>query len=201
MPTFRSRLPPRAWLAALLLAALPLAHAQAQGVAYVSSEKDHALTVIDLKTMAVTGTVATCKRPRHMQVSPDRKTLLVACGESAQADLIDLASRQSVRKLPLGDDPEIFDLSPDGKTLYVSNEEAAEVGIVDVASGKRIGAIKVGEEPEGVKMSPDGKTLYVTSEVASLVHVIDTATAKVVKNVKVGKRPRRMALTPDGSQL
>ncbi|MEN9483606.1 MAG: hypothetical protein RJB37_1486, partial [Pseudomonadota bacterium] len=33
--------------------------AQAQ-TAYVSSEKDHTLTVIDLKTQAVTGTVATC---------------------------------------------------------------------------------------------------------------------------------------------
>ena len=131
--TYRLHLKPLLMLAALAANGL----AQAQGVAYVSSEKDHALTIIDLKTQAVTGTVATCKRPRHLQVSPDGKTLLVACGESAQADLIDLATRKSVRKLPLGDDPEIFDLSPDGKTLYVSNEEDAEVGIIDLASGQR----------------------------------------------------------------
>ncbi len=101
------------------------APARAQGVAYVSSEKDHALTVIDLKTQAVTGTVPTCKRPRHMQLTPDGKQLAVACGESAQADFIDLATRKSARKVGLGDDPEIFDLSPDGKTLYVSHEEDA----------------------------------------------------------------------------
>ena len=93
--------------AALLLGA---SAAQAQ-VAYISSEKDNALTVLDLKTEAVTGTVPTCKRPRHMQKSPDGKQLLVACGESNAADVIDLASRKSVGRIPLGDDPEAFDIS------------------------------------------------------------------------------------------
>lgn len=180
---------------------LSISAASAQGTAWVSSEKDHALTLVDLKTMAVAGTVATCKRPRHMRLTPDGRQLMVACGDAQQADVIDLATRKSVRRIPLGDDPEIFDLTPDGKTLFVSNEEDAAVGIVDVASGKRRGEIAVGEEPEGVLVAPDGKTVYVTSEVASLVHVVDTASGKVVKNIKAGKRPRRFAMTPDGSQL
>ena len=75
--------------------ALAAGQALAQGVAIVSSEKDHTLTLIDLKTQAVTGTIATCKRPRHMQITPDGKQLAVACGESAEADFIDLATRQS----------------------------------------------------------------------------------------------------------
>lgn len=185
--------------AAALLALMQLpAHAE---TAWVSSEKDNALTLVDLATLAVTGTVPTCLRPRHMQRTPDGKRLLVACGDSQQADVIELASRRSVGKIALGDDPEIFDLSPDGKTLYVSNEEDAELGIVDVASGKRRSAVKVGEEPEGVLVARDGKTVYVTSEVASLVHVVDAASGKLRQNIAVGKRPRRMALTPDGNQL
>ena len=175
--------------------------ASAQGVALVSSEKDNALTVLDLKTQAVTGTISTCKRPRHMRKTLDGKQLLVACGDSGQADVIDLATRKSVRKIGLGDDPEIFDLSPDGKTLYVSNEEDALVNVIDLASGKPTSQIKVGGEPEGVLVSPDGKRLYVTSEVANLVHVIDTASGKIVKDITAGKRPRRFAITPDGAQL
>jgi PQQ-dependent catabolism-associated beta-propeller protein len=184
----------------LTLLALPLA-AAAQGVAYVSSEKDHALTVLDLKTQAVVGTVATCKRPRHMQITPDGKQLAVACGDSHEADFIDLATRKSVRRVKLGDDPEIFDISADGKTLYVSNEEDAVLGVIDLASGKRSGEVKVGGEPEGVKLSLDGKTVYVTSEVANVVHAVDVASGKVTANIKAGKRPRRFALTPDGAQL
>ena len=75
---------------ALLGAAAP---AQAQGVAWVTSEKDNALTLVDLKSGTVTGTVPTCKRPRHLQRTPDGKQLLVACGDSHQADIIDLATR------------------------------------------------------------------------------------------------------------
>lgn len=174
--------------------------AQAQGTAYVSSEKDDALTLIDTATLAVKGTIKTCKRARHIQRMPDGK-LMVACTDSNAADIIDPATGKSVKRLPLGDEPEAFDLSPDGKTLYVSNEDEGEASFVDAATGKVLKKVKVGEEPEGVKISADGRTLYVTSEVASLVHVIDTATAKVVKNIKVGKRPRRMAITPDGKEL
>lgn len=188
-------------LAALLVGLQGLPAAYAQGVAWVSSEKDHALTLVDLKTQAVTGTVATCKRPRHMQLTPDGRLLAVACGESAQADFIDLATRKSVRKLPLGDDPEIFDIAADGKTLYVSNEEDAALGIVELAGGKRTGEVKVGGEPEGVKIAADGKLVYVTSEATNAVHAVDPVARKVVHTVKVSKRPRRFALSPDGSQL
>ena len=181
-------------------ALLPLG-ASAQTTAVVSSEKDNALTIVNLKDLKVEGTIATCKRPRHMQLTPDRKQLLVACGGDNAADVIDVASRKSVGRIPLGDDPEAFDISPDGKTLYVSNEDEGELAIVDMATKKVVGEVKVGKEPEGVKVSSDGKTVYVTSEVASMVHVIDTATRKIVKNIAVGKRPRRMALTPDGAEL
>ena len=67
-------------------------------------------------------TIGTCKRPRHLQLSPDRKQLLVACSNDHAADVIDLATR-----IPLGDNPETFDISPDGKTLYVSNEDEGEL--------------------------------------------------------------------------
>jgi PQQ-dependent catabolism-associated beta-propeller protein len=181
---------------------VPAARSQAAGIAVISSEKDHALTVLDLATLSVTGTIATCKRPRHLQRMPGAPgQLLVACGDSRQADVIDMATRQSLRRIPLGDDPEIFDVTPDGKTLFVSNEEDAEVGVIEMSSGKRLRAIKVGDEPEGVKISPDGKRVYVTSEVASLVHAIDAASGQVVKNIPVGKRPRRFEFNADGSEL
>ena len=189
----------RSPFAALALALLSSA-ASAQGTAYVSSEKDDALTLIDLGTLAVKGTIATCKRGRHVQLTPDRK-LLVACTDSNAADLIDPATGKSLRRIPLGDEPEAFDISPDGKTIYVSNEDEGEASFIDMASGKKLKSVKVGAEPEGVKVSADGKTLYVTSEVAGLVHVIDTANAKLVKNIKAGKRPRRMAITADGREL
>ncbi|MGJ7506665.1 PQQ-dependent catabolism-associated beta-propeller protein [Variovorax sp. GT1P44] len=186
---------------AALLSALCLGTAAlAQGTAYVTSEKDKVVTLIDLATLTVKGTIPTCNRGRHIQLTADR-LIMLACSESNAADVIDPATGKSVRRIPLGDEPEAFDLSPDGKTIYVSNEDEGAVSFVDAMSGKVLKSIKVGKEPEGVKVSADGKTLYVTSEVASLVHVIDVASGTIAKNVKVGKRPRRMAFTPDGKEL
>ena len=56
--------------------------AQAQTSAWVSSEKDNTIALVDLAQGRVTGTVPTCKRPRHMQLSLDRKQMLVACSDS-----------------------------------------------------------------------------------------------------------------------
>src|SRR5262245_16242685 len=105
--------------AALLLLSLAsgLAGAKEPGLVAVSSEKDNALTLIDAKTLAVVGTLPTCKRPRHLQFMPGGKLLAAACGNSNRVDLIDLAARKTVDSIPVGDDPEAFDLSPDGKTL------------------------------------------------------------------------------------
>jgi len=194
----------RRWFAAAALASfglaasIPAVLAKGTGMAYVSSEKDNALAVIDLKTLSVAGTIATCKRPRHMQFMPDGATLMVACGDSNRADLIDVAARKVIGNVPLGDDPEAFDLSPDGKFAYVSNEDEGALNVVDLATKKVVKSIPVGKEPEGVRTSPDGSRVYVTSEVANMVHVIDPVAGKVVKNIQVGKRPRRFALTANG---
>ena len=72
------------------------AAAVAESVALVSSEKDNTITVISLKDQKVEGTIATCKRPRHMQITPDRKQLMVACSGDNAADVIDQIGRAHV---------------------------------------------------------------------------------------------------------
>ena len=87
----RERVPPRSALP-LLGRGLGTA-APAQGTAYVSSEKDQAITLIDLATLSVKGTIPTCKRGRHIQLTPDR-LIMLACSDSNAADVIDPATRQ-----------------------------------------------------------------------------------------------------------
>lgn len=187
-------------LATVAAALAAPALAKGTGMAFVTSEKDHTITVIDTKTLAVTETIKTCKRPRHIQMLPGDEKFMVACADSGKADIIDLATRKSVGQINIGEDPEAFDLSPDGNTVYVSAEEDGELVLYDM-KGKKQKAVKVGKEPEGVKASPDGKTVWVTSEVANMVHVYDTASGKITHNVQAGKRPRRFALSPDGKEL
>ena len=189
------------WLAGVLLAlaCCQPALARGSGKLFVSSEKDNAVTIIDSASNAVTGTTLSCRRPRHMQLSLDRRQLLVACSDDHQVLAWDIATGQVAARLDVGQDPELFDLSPDGRTLYVSNEEDALLTAFDLASRDKTFEIPVGAEPEGVQASADGRWVYVTSEVASLVHVVDVDLHAVVKNIAVGKRPRRFLLA--GAEL
>jgi PQQ-dependent catabolism-associated beta-propeller protein len=181
--------------AALALAVLAgAAHAAGAGRLFVSSEKDNAIAIVDAAKLEVTASPVVCKRPRHMQLSPDRKLLYIACGDDQAVAVWDVAANKVVAKLDVGEDPEMFDLSPDGRMLYASNEEDSALTAFDLTSGKKAFEVKVGGEPEGVKVSPDGKLVYVTSEVAGVVHVVDVAGRKIVKNIPVGKRPRRLLL-------
>lgn len=189
----------RKWLELVSMACIAAAlagtaHAKDTGRIFVSSEKDNAIAVVDPAKLEVTGSHPVCKRPRHMQLSPDRLLLYIACSDDHRVAIWDIAAGKVTARLDVGEDPEMFDLSPDGRMLFVSNEEDSLLTAFDLATRKKAYEVKVGGEPEGVKASADGKTIYVTSEVASVVHAIDAATQKVVKNIPVGKRPRRFLL-------
>src|SRR4051812_7521991 len=83
----------------------------ASGAVFISSEKDNVITVLDGKTQQQIGVIKVCKRPRHMQFTPDHKQLLTACGDDGIAVVIDVASRKVVDKIPLEEGAEIFDLA------------------------------------------------------------------------------------------
>jgi len=191
----------RRWLELAVLGAALAAGAQAKdsGKLFVSSEKDNAMAVVDAARGEVVGSQPLCKRPRHMQLTPDRLQLLVACSDDHRILVWDIAGSKVAARLDVGEDPEMFDLSPDGRMLYVSNEEDSALTAFDLSTRKKAFEVKVGGEPEGVKVSADGKLVYVTSEVTSLVHVVDVASRKIVKNIPVGKKPRRFLLA--GSEL
>jgi YVTN family beta-propeller protein len=179
-------------------AALPLlglgigTAAPAQGTAYVSSEKDPAITLIDLATLSVKGTIPTCDRGRHIQLTRDR-LIMLACSESNAADVIDPATGKSLRRIPLGDEPEAFDLSPDGASL---------VHVIDVDSGTVVKNVKVGKRPRRMALTPDGKELWVTNELDASVSIIATATHTVVGSLKLEvKGARSEDITPVGIQI
>src|SRR5437763_5414073 len=109
---------------------------------YVTNETGDNLTVINGGTDQVEVTIPLGKRPRGVKVSPDGKQLFVALSGSPiggpgvdesklppadkKADgvaVVDIGSRQIVKMLHGGSDPEQISLSKDGTKLFVSNED------------------------------------------------------------------------------
>ena len=119
-------------MAAAMLAMAPATRAAGTGYLFVSSEKDHAITVLDGKTYEVVKQIRTAARPRHLAFSPDRSRLYAACGDGNAIDIINVAALELVDRIGPIDDPEAFDFSPDGETMYISLEDDAQLGILNL---------------------------------------------------------------------
>ena len=115
-----------------MLAIASATQAAGTGYLFVSSEKDHAITVLDGKTYEVVKQIRTAARPRHLAFNPDRTRLYAACGEGNAIDIIDVAALELVDRIGPIDDPEAFDFSPDGETMYISLEDDAQLGILNL---------------------------------------------------------------------
>ncbi len=118
--------------AAALLVVAPAGWTAGTGYLFVSSEKDHAISVLDGESYALVKQIRTAARPRHLQFSPDRSQIYAACGDGNAIDIIDVATLKLVDRIGPIDDPEVFEFSPDGETLYISLEDDAKLGILNL---------------------------------------------------------------------
>ncbi|NKC11860.1 MAG: beta-propeller fold lactonase family protein [Gammaproteobacteria bacterium] len=116
--------------AALLSATAALA--KDTGHLFISSEKDHAIRVLDGKTFKTIKDIRTAARPRHLQFNPDKTLIYAACGDGNAIDVIDVATLELIDRIGPIDDPELFDLSANGKIMYISLEDDAKLGILDL---------------------------------------------------------------------
>ncbi|MBS9478036.1 PQQ-dependent catabolism-associated beta-propeller protein [Ancylobacter radicis] len=186
-------------LGGLLMAdALP---AFAQSRAFISNERDHTMTVLDMDTLKVIETVKTGRRPRGITASPDGKLIYVCASDDNRVEVYDAKTLKLVKTLRSGPDPELFVLHPSGNPLYIANEDDNMVTVVNVENNDLIAEIPVGVEPEGMGISPDGKYMVNTSETTNMAHVVDTATNEIIENILVDSRPRIAEFSADGKQL
>ena len=101
--------------------------------------------------------------PFDAVVTPDGEELWVLNAASNDITVVDLASRQHVAHIEVGDNPRGIVLSPDGATAYVNNTLAGTVSVVDTAAYAVTSAITVTDIPLPPALL-NGKRLFHTSD-------------------------------------
>ena len=203
------------------------ASAAERGKAYVSNQ-DGGVSVIDLNTLTTTGSIdVKGEGPRGLAVTDDGKLLVVATRENGSISVIDTATNEVVKQIPVGQNPEFVRVR--GNFAFVSYEpsakggpppapgsaaakeaekaaedddaEPARIGIIDLKLGKKVREIVGGPETEGIEFSADGKQLVITNEADNTVTVHNLKTGRLLKTIKThqyGDRPRGVKVSPDG---
>jgi DNA-binding beta-propeller fold protein YncE len=139
---------------------------------FVSLWARAAIAVLAADTGKLLATWPTESHPTEMTISPDGKTLFVACANSTKVSLIDLPTGTALQTVvsalyplaPNGNTPNSLCLSPDGSLLFVANADANNVAVFNVTNPravKPLGFIPVGWYPTSVRC--DGSKLYVTN--------------------------------------
>lgn len=179
----------------------PATWAAGTGYLFVSSEKDHAISVLDGESYALVKQIRTAARPRHLRFSPDRSRIYTACGDGNAIDIIDIAALELVDRIGPIDDPEVFEFSPDGETLYISLEDDAKLGILNLRAyfegREEKSELRVAEASEGDEDGEDEDEEEEEGEGND-----DNGDEFVdMRTVEVGAEPEGILVSPDGKTV
>ncbi|MGB3439128.1 MAG: beta-propeller fold lactonase family protein [Actinophytocola sp.] len=168
--------------------------------AYVCSQGDNKLSVIDTPSGSVVATLAftAIGSLAGIAVHPDGSRFYVAKGSALL--VVDTATHAVVATVPLGQGEATIGVAvnPAGTRVYVCTNSSVKV--VDTSTNTVATTITVGGFNRSVAFSPDGSKAYVTNDNAGTVSVVDTSTNKVAVTAAVGKAPFGVAVKPDGTR-
>jgi YVTN family beta-propeller protein len=146
--------------------------------AYVSSERDHEIVVVNLTGAApsITARIKTVGVPNKMVLNAAQTRLYVAADNADQLYVIDTTKNKIIAQvsttapaglttssLPAGSNPNSVVLSPDEATAYVTDSASNAVAVIDLVPPQPVvtGLIPTGWLPNAAALSADGGTLYV----------------------------------------
>jgi YVTN family beta-propeller protein len=148
--------------------------------AYISSERDREIDVVDISQPAAPKLVARISvagNPNNILLNLAQTRLFVAADNSDRISVIDIATNRVIEEIRTtapagvlrgpehlpGAAPNSLTLSPDEHTLYVTNGGMNAVAVISLAPGQPhrvVGLIPTGWYPQSISISRDGKTLY-----------------------------------------
>jgi DNA-binding beta-propeller fold protein YncE len=130
--------------------------------------------LFDAATLTLRGEIAVGEHPNAMALSKDGGRLFVACANTNEVWVADLAARTAKERIsialdpaaPPGSTPNGLGLSPDGRTLLVADADNNTVAVVDVSRpGASVvrGFIPTGWYPTAARFSNDGRRIFILS--------------------------------------
>ncbi|MFM7151303.1 MAG: bifunctional YncE family protein/alkaline phosphatase family protein, partial [Gemmataceae bacterium] len=142
---------------------------------YVSLWGASAVAVIEPdRDEPVIGTWATALHPSELTLSPDGKTLYVACANSTQVSVLDTTTGKTLETIhcglypgsPNGNTPSSLCLTPDGEVLIVANSDSNNLSLFNVSErgvSRPLGFIPVGWYPTSVRYVPSSRRIVVAN--------------------------------------
>ena len=185
----------------LLAVVFATVSAQAQVKAYVANNGADSLSVIDVATNTVVGTIPVAGGPVSLVISPDNSRAYVTTDSNGVA-VIDLATSSVIANVPVGSRPTFLTQRPDGAFVYVNNFGGNSTSVIDTATNTVVATLTIGASPaNGIGATPNGASVW-ASDGNGVISVIDTATNTITAptfSALGGHRLFGIIFSPDGA--
>jgi len=159
------------------------------------------IVFMDTATLAPVGSV-TVPKPHTIAIRPDGAVAYVASQEPGKFALVvvDLASKQVARSVPLEKTPRDLEFGFDGKALYFTQAGVNSVQVLDPATDRIVAQIPTGASPHiaGVYRGAPAGTAVVQGPGELLL--FDPATNAPLRTIAVGKQPHWIAVVSGGAR-
>lgn len=196
------------------------ATAESRQKLYVLHSMGHELTIIDVATQNIIGTLDVGKLP-HGIASPDsQKVLYVSIEGEDGMVVVDTQQDKVIKKYDVfGRRPNEIDVTSDGRIVYLPILGDGIYQVFDTEKGEIIAEIPTDGFPHNALFSPDDKYAYLSpmdrgfrsakavgdmgfpTSLNQKVYIVDMATHKTVATIDTGDAPRPIAINPNGKFL
>jgi len=119
------------------------------------------------------------------------ETLLIANEKSDSVSVVDVATDQVIKTVPVGKTPHAIGITPDKRVAYIGNRGSNSISVIDLHSFQVVDTIKLSHTIMNLEVSPDGRYVSANSRTSLQISFVDTTNNSVIKTVVVGYWPEK----------
>lgn len=169
------------------------------GLVYVTTELDHAVTIVDPKTLKIVGTIPTGQAESHMlALSHDGLRGYSANVGPGTVSVLDIKARKTLAIIPVADQVQRISISLDDRWVFTSDQTRPRLAVIDTTTRKVSTWIPLPGIGYGSAPAPDGRWLLLALPDQNKVAVIDLKSMNVARSIDVRAAPQAVVVRPDG---
>ncbi len=171
------------------------------GLLYVTTELDKAITVIDPKTLTIVGSIPTGQAESHMlAISHDGRRGYTANVGPGTVSVLDMAARKTLKIIPISGSTQRISISPDDKWVFTADQTQPRMAVIDTATDEVVKWVPLDGLGYGSVPTVDGKWLLMTVPAKNEIQVVDLKTMQVARTVETPADPEEVIVKPGGKR-
>jgi DNA-binding beta-propeller fold protein YncE len=169
------------------------------GLVYVTTELDDAITIVDPRTLKILGTIPTGQAESHMlALSHDGLRGYTANVGPGTVSVLDIKARKTLAVIPVAANTQRIAISTNDRWVFTSDQTKPQLIVIDASTNKVKTRIPLSGTGYGGAPTPDGHWLLLALPGQNQVAVIDLKTMTVARAIDVPASPQEVLVHPGG---